>query len=58
MRDLREEDGNCFSKLGLLKVIYVTRNYDGVCLTFMMLEHYFKITCNVYILHVSPFYPF
>ena len=22
--------------------------YDGVCLTFLMLEHYFKIVCNVY----------
>ena len=56
MRELREENGNCFSKLILLKVIHVTHYYDGVNLTCLMLEYYFKIACNVNFFHT--FHPF
>ena len=45
MRELLEENGNWFSKLGLLIVIqchtYVI--YDYVCLISLMLGHYFKM---------------
>ena len=54
-RELREENGNCFSKLGMLNVIHVI-HYDGVCFTCLVLEHYFKIACNVYFFHT--FHPF
>ena len=47
MRELREENGNSFSKLGLRKVIHVTHMYHGVCLTCLMVEHYVRIACNV-----------
>ena len=45
MRELREENRNCFSKLELLKVICHT--YVDVCLKCLMLEHYFKIAYDV-----------
>ena len=54
MREIREENWNCFSTLGLLKVTDFT--HIEVCLTCLMLEHYFKIACNVYFFYT--FHPF
>ena len=47
-RELQEENGNRFCKLGLLKIIRHTHDHHGVCRTYLIPEHYFKIACNGY----------